>query len=196
MIAQCGGPFSVFLFWEVFDMMIYILAFVTLVKALLTKKYRFIPLCICSVLYEIALGTYVYPQHFTERYLLISAWFEHVLFVFLIVSIFFASIRKDGSSIIIMKLPRILAIIATVVRIVRQIFGRMVLADKYLATATTEEILSTMKTSSLISNAMLGAVNLIFTIIMIYYMVKVYKEESSGEEDVVTDCHGHEMPSQ
>lgn len=177
-------------------MLIIAVALFVLSKSIQTKKYRWIPLCIVSLLYVVALTLYNYPLGVSENYVYLTKWFEHTVFVLLIVSVFFASSAKAVFAGTKMRLPRVLACIAAVVRIVRAIFGRYVLSERYISSLTPENIADIMRRNAYIGANMFGVISLISLIILIYFTVKVCKEKTDKQRNVKTSSQSCEKPSQ
>lgn len=159
-------------------MLIVIFALFVLVKSIQMKKYRLLPMCICTLLYIVALTLWNYPGRVSENYIFLTKWFEHVTFVLLIVSIFYASSAKAEFVRAKMILPRVLACAAVVFRVIRLVFSRYVLSEGYIAALTSENIADIMTRNAQIASFILSVVSWIVFLIMIYFAVMVSKEKA------------------
>ena len=177
-------------------MLMVVFALFVLIKSMQTKKYRWIPMCIGSLLYVVAWNLYNYPLGVSENYVFLTKWFEHIMFVLLIVSVFYASSAKAVFAGTKMRLPRVLACIAVVVRIVRAIFGRFVLSESYISSLTPENIADTMRRNAYIAAYMFGVISWITLLILIYFTVKICKEKTDKQRNVKSQSQGCERPSQ
>ena len=171
-------------------MLMVALIWFVLIKSLLMKKYQTVPMCVCLILYEIALYFYSYPVGIFESNPFLAKWLEHILFVLLIVSIFYASTIKAWSCNGKFILPKVLAGVAAFVWTIRVVFAKYVLSEGYSASVEPGKMADVMYYNASISNEMFTIIHWMLIFIMGYYAFKLCKEDSGKEKKA--DCPGYE----